>query len=272
MGLQLSHASRTLVRALWSAQGTPEEAVLPGIVVPDSHVEFVFHLGTPWHTRRVDERQWVAQPRAFVYAQHRRCLRFLGSGPVDMIAFRVSPVAATRLLNRPLAELWDQQIALDDVIGTDAWEILDSLGAARRTERADILHHWICRRLSEWGADDVYAERLFETVLWRARLHSAAELASDLGPSARSLRRGFARHVGLRPKAVQLTGRVLSACALLRDRTELTITEVAELTGFYDHAAFTHAFTEHLGLTPLRFRDERFAFYEREPRRTTSGT
>jgi AraC-like DNA-binding protein len=267
----MSDASRKLIRAIWSSQGTPEEAVLPGVVVPDAHVELVFHCGVPWHTRLIDGHEWVAQPQAFIYAQHRGCLRFLGKGRVDVIALRVSPVVATRLLGRPVAELWDQSIGLEDLIGTDAREVMDSLTASHPGERADIIRDWLRRRLEDWSADDAHAERLFETVLWRTWRHSTVELADDLGLSARSLRRGFAQHAGISPKAVQLTGRILSACALLRERAELTITEVAALAGFYDHAAFTHAFTQHLGLTPVRFRAEPFAFYEREPTRSASG-
>jgi len=36
------------VKGMWSVSGAAEEAVLPGVVAPDSHVEFVFHLGQPF--------------------------------------------------------------------------------------------------------------------------------------------------------------------------------------------------------------------------------
>jgi AraC-like DNA-binding protein len=257
-------SGQNLVRAVWSAKGTPEEAVLPGIIVPDSHVEIVFHLGTPWRTRRLGQEAWTLQPRAFAYAQHRRCLQFQGSGSVDVIAFRVSPVVATSVFRCSLEEIWDRQVPLDELIGADAHRLLERLDAAQGSTRFEILDQWLRKRLAEWRAENATAERLFDTLLWRARRTSIADLSKALGPSSRSLRRGFARHVGLGPKEVQLTGRLLTACALLREQADLTITEIADRVGFYDHAALTHAFTDCLGLTPLQFREQPFAFYERE--------
>jgi AraC-like DNA-binding protein len=57
---------------------------------------------------------------------------------------------------------------------------------------------------------------------------------------------------------------VLTGCAFLRERPTMSITEIATRSGFYDHAAFTHAFLDSLGITPTQFRAEPFAFYERE--------
>jgi AraC-like DNA-binding protein len=70
---------------------------------------------------------------------------------------------------------------------------------------------------------------------------------------------------GLSPKEVQLAGRHLDACALLRERPQIDITEVAGRVGFFDHAAFTHSFRRRLGMTPSQFCAESHAFYERRP-------
>jgi AraC-like DNA-binding protein len=78
------------------------------------------------------------------------------------------------------------------------------------------------------------------------------------------LRRILGERAGLSPKAVQLSGRMLGACALLREAPSLEITEIAGRVGFYDHAAFTHAFTSRIGLTPTQFRAEPIVLYERE--------
>jgi AraC-like DNA-binding protein len=64
----------------------------------------------------------------------------------------------------------------------------------------------------------------------------------QLGWSERGLRRTFAQAAGLSPKDVQLAGRHLDACALLREHADLDITEIAGRVGFFDHAAFTHSF------------------------------
>jgi AraC-like DNA-binding protein len=254
-----------IIRAIWSAAGSAETAVLPGVVAPDAHVEFVFHLGTPWNMQRVGHGGWISQPSAFVYAQHRGGLRFAGTQPTSLIAFRVSPVVASRILNRSLANVWDAPIALEDLIGIEAFVLLEQLHLAGLTERQAILVRWVEGRLRDWNADHWNAQWLFNTVMWSSEHGTIEALASALGPSERTVRRVFAEYSGLPAKAVQLTGRLLDACSLLRDEPASSITEIAASVGFYDHAALTHAFTDRIGLTPQQFRAEPAAFYERRP-------
>jgi AraC-like DNA-binding protein len=253
---------RTLVKSMWAIAGRAEESVLPGVIAPDSHVEFVFHLGTPWRMRYANTTKWVEQPRAFVYAQSHGALRFAGDGAVSVIAFRVSPIVAEKILGRPAADLWNQPIALEELLGTDVGRILDHLHGAKEGGRYELLSRWIERRLSGWSSEDWNAEYLFDQLMWNAP-DSIDSTAKKLGWSTRSLRRLFTGRAALSPKEVQLAGRHLQACALLRERPDLDVTEIAGRVGFFDHAAFTHSFRERLGLTPTEFRAERFAFYER---------
>ncbi|MGH8284784.1 MAG: helix-turn-helix domain-containing protein [Steroidobacteraceae bacterium] len=252
-----------MIRAVWAAHGTAEAAVLPGLVAPDSHIEFIFHLGSPWRMKRLGVPEWAQQPTAFIYGQNRRCLQFAGTGEVSLVALRVSPVVAATLLGRSLSDLWDQPVPLEDLIGTEASELLDRLRIAADADRFSILRQWVGKRLSGWDADCRYAQQLFDEVLWRRHHGTMPEIANALGPSGRSLRRIFANHAGLSPKEVQLSGRLLTACALLHERHELNVTDIADQTGFYDHAAFTHAFANRVGVGPIQFREEPLVFYER---------
>jgi AraC-like DNA-binding protein len=254
-----------LVRAAWSVEGPAKDAVLPGFVAPDCHVEFVFHLDACWSVRQRGTNAWSPQPRAFIYAGDRGCLEFSGTGHVSTVAVRVSPVTATRLLGRTIGDIWNQTLALQDFVGSEADELIESLRRSAPAARYQIIGQWIRARLHAWHAADAEAERLFWTLLWTSHGGTIAEVARALGPSERSLRRTLARHAGLAPKDVQLTGRLLSACALLREDAQLNITDVAARTGFFDHAALTHACHSRLGLTPQQLRAETHVFYERAP-------
>ena len=255
----------SLVKGMWSASGQAHEMVLPGVVAPDSHVEFVFHLGNTWRMQRAGQQKWTKQPQAFVLAQSHGALRFDGTGEVSVIAFRVSPIVATRLLGRPPRNLWNEPIDLADLIGGDARKISEELSRAPASRRFALLSDWVERRLGNWSDADWHAQRLFDHVMWRAQTRRLEDVAKDVGWSSRALRRLFAEAADLAPKDVQLTGRHLEACAMLRERPDLDVTEIAGRVGFYDHAAFTHSFRERLGLTPSQFRSESHAFYERRP-------
>jgi AraC-like DNA-binding protein len=255
----------SLVKGMWSVSGAATEAVLPGVVAPDSHVEFVFHLGQPWRMRREGESTWLRQPTAFVYAQSHGALRFEGEGQVSLVAFRLSPVVAAAVLGRCPADIWNEPVALGDLVGGRADALGEQLAQTSPKQRFAILEEWIEGRLGNWDSSDWSTHRLFDHVMWHARTSGLESLSRQLGWSTRGLRRVFARCAGLSPKEVQLAGRHLDACALLRERPDLDVTEIAGRTGFYDHAAFAHSFGKRLGMTPSRFRNESHAFYERRP-------
>jgi AraC-like DNA-binding protein len=255
----------SLVKGMWSVSGAATDAVLPGVVAPDSHVEFVFHLGQPWRMRRAGESSWLRQPKAFVYAQSHGTLRFEGEGHVSLIAFRLSPVVAASVLGRSAADIWNEPVALSDLMGAQADALGEQLSQAPPTQCFQILEQWVERRLVNWDSSDWSTHRLFDHVMWHAPAKDLESLSKQLGWSTRGLRRVFAQCAGLSPKEVQLAGRHLDACALLRERPDLDVTEIAGRTGFYDHAAFTHSFSKRLGMTPSQFRGESHAFYERRP-------
>jgi AraC-like DNA-binding protein len=255
----------SLVKGMWSVSGTAAEAVLPGVVAPDSHVEFVFHLGQPWRMRREGASSWLRQPTAFVYAQSHGALRFEGEGNVSLIAFRLSPVVAASVLGHCPADIWNEPVALGDLVGARAEALVEQLAQAAPNHRFSILEEWVEGRLDNWDSSDWSTHRLFDHVMWHGPTSNLEALSRQLGWSTRGLRRVFARCAGLSPKEVQLAGRHLDACAFLRERPDLDVTEIAGRTGFYDHAAFTHSFGKRLGMTPSQFRDEGHAFYERRP-------
>jgi AraC-like DNA-binding protein len=252
-----------LVKSIWSIAGDAPLATLPGVVAPDSHVEFVFHLGSPWRMRLADRQRWTGQPDAFIYPQRKGALRFEGTGPVSVIAFRVSPLVATRILKRSLQDYWDVAVPLRELLGAGADQLLSKLSICPPQERVATLRAWISTRLADWDSEDWATEGLFEHLMWHETSASVESAAARLGWSARSLRRHVERQASLSPKEIQLAGRHLRACALLREAPALDITEIAGRVGFFDHAAFTHSFRERIGLTPSDFRREEHAFYER---------
>lgn len=253
----------TVVRSIWGVQADGQHHALPGFIAPDSHVEFVFHAGAPWHMKSVLESGWVLQSTAFVYAQRRGCVEFETTAHGSLVAFRVSPIVAATILRQPLTGLWDRIVPLEELIGPEARRIAEQLALADAADRFRLLRAWIAQRLGDWDSEQSRLQRLFDAVFWRHAANSLSQTCASLGPSLRTLRRWFAATAGVSPKEVQLGGRMLLACALLRERPGVDLATVALETGFFDHAAFAHAFTERVGLTPSRFRAEPTIYYER---------
>jgi hypothetical protein len=156
---------KSLVKAMWSASGTGSEAVLAGVIVPDSHVEFVFHLEDTWRMRRVDQQEWRPQPSAFVFAQSHGALRFDADGATSIVAFRVTPVVASAILGRPIRDIWNEPAASRELVGSDADALHECLSSCVRHERFSLLESWIERRLANWTREHFALQRDSESNL-----------------------------------------------------------------------------------------------------------
>lgn len=82
---------------------------------------------------------------------------------------------------------------------------------------------------------------------------SIAAAAKAAGLSQSRLRELFRRTTGLSPKRFQMRARLLAAGRLLRD-SDMTISAVAEETGFDSIYAFSHVFRSEIGMSPTEYR------------------
>lgn len=82
---------------------------------------------------------------------------------------------------------------------------------------------------------------------------TTARLADRLYLSPSQFNRRFRRTFGMSPQQFVAKVRINAARQLLVS-TDLSVTEIAYRTGFYDHSYFTKQFTRHMKITPLAYR------------------
>jgi AraC-like DNA-binding protein len=256
---------RALVQSIWSADFDSPDTLMPGLIAPDAHVEFVFHLGGPSAMLRMGSSTWERLPRAMLYAQRSHCVRLRSTEVGTIVAFRTSAVVAGVILKRPMHELWDQPIALRDLLGESVEGMTDQLAVLAPSARFALIEHWLRKRLAAWAGEHHRIERLHEQLVWRSFGAPIEQTAASMGASLRSLRRWIGDAAGIAPKQLELSGRILRACAVLHERPDLTITAIAHGLGFADQAAFANAFRSQTAMTPRAFRAEPLVFYERGP-------
>lgn len=254
-------ALRRLVRSPWR-MSYHQGCALPGVIVPDAHVEFVLQLGAPASTA-VQGQASRPTPRAMIYAQRHGALTLVSTGANEMLAFRTTPAVATIILRHSLDGCWDRAIDLADLIAGEAHTLLDRLATAQPSARVAVLESWLIGRLADWGSEEDHQHQLQHELLWRTSAETIGELAEELGFTERTLRRRLATYAGVSPKQLAMSGRILRASALLCDRPHIPIAEVALLTGFGDQSAFSNAFRAYLGMTPAELRAEPVVFLER---------
>jgi len=252
-----------LVRSPWSMSYGPDVRDIPGIIVPDAHVEFVFQLGHACDLRRLDGTV-LETPRVLMFAQRRGALELVPHGANTLLGFRVAPAVACILVGRPLDDLWDRAVDLEALPCAGLAGLVEQMAGLASLSRWRLLGRWLALRLCDWDAESCRNHALQLHLLWTAS-GTVPRLADEFGVTDRTLRRHFARHAGLSPKQFSLSGRILRAAGELLDQLDRPVADIALAAGFADQAAFTNTFRDLVGLTPSRLRREPVVLCERRP-------
>jgi len=124
----------------------------------------------------------------------------------------------------------------------------DPLGMAERIEEV------IRERLPDGDERAGLARRIVQYAETHLDLVSAASLAEAFGMGLRALQRLFDEYVGVSPKWVIDRYRMLEAVETLNAGAPGSLTELAHRLGYFDQAAFNHAFEQLTGAAPGAFR------------------
>jgi AraC-like DNA-binding protein len=167
------------------------------------------------------------------------------------IEVRLTPLGAHALLGWPMHELTNRVVALEDLIGPAAEELVTRLWDADDWGRRFALLD------SALGARAAAARRPSPELAWawtRMRATSGRTqigvLARELGWSHRRLIARFREQIGLPPKTLGRVLRFERVSRLLRDTPEPRLAEVALDCGYYDQAHLNRDFREFAGTTP----------------------
>jgi len=224
------------VRSFWTLRGDGHgdgASATPDRILPDGAFELVFHLGDPF------VRDGVAQPRAMLVGEIRRPTLVHATANADVIGVSFHVGAAAEFFAMPMRELSDQILPLEDVFGSAVAEAT-AFGFQSGGFAAALLK----RRRPE----NALAKAAVRIIRARGGNVRMRELSALLGPSERTIARGFDDCVGMPPKVF---ARLMRFHALLAhpDRD----------AGYVDDSHLIHDFREFSGTTPAQFRQEQHA-------------
>lgn len=161
-------------------------------------------------------------------------------------------LGARRLLGVPSGELANRLVALEDVLGPFAAELIERVGEAHHPhERHSVAQRLLARRLSDDEAtapEVAYAVARLRASRGSARVET---IAAEVGWSRRHLAGRFREAVGLPPKAFGRLLRVEDAAR--RVRAGEALAEVAYAAGYSDQSHFNRDFRDLVGCTPTQF-------------------
>lgn len=175
-----------------------------------------------------------------------------GSGRV--LGTKFWPGAFRPFFGRPVSGLTDSWLPIETVFSRSSAELdeefgglNDPLGMAERMEAM------IRERLPEPDEKAGLARRIVSLAEANLDLVSASALGDAFGMGARTLQRLFDEYVGVSPKWVIDRYRMLEAVETLNAGAPESLTELAHRLGYFDQAAFNHAFERLTGKAPGTF-------------------
>jgi AraC-like DNA-binding protein len=221
--------------------------------LPDASVELYFNLGPSGrHVYRSDgggslapRAAWVVGPRdrpLYIAKETRDC---------DIVAIRLHPWMAQRVLGVPAIELRESLVDLELFWGSSVDEVRNRLyEATDPSARLAIVERAAASHARETGAGDGLIARALCEDAERDASSTVTQLAARHGLTHRRVIAVFDRAVGLKPKAYQRVRRLRRVFQLVNESPRPSWTTIAHRCGYFEQAHLINDFRLLTGIRP----------------------
>ena len=223
-------------------------------LLPSPTIEVVLNLGAPM---RVIEGRGTEMLRAGCTGGLTTAPQMLGHPPVHAaMGIRLHPLAARLVLDRPLHEITDWFVTLDELLGGEADALVDAcLAESSPAARLRRFVGWVERRLAD--ATRAPVPSIDPRVAFVARRleasHGAASIAAlrdESGAGKNRLLAGFRDALGVSPKIYARLLRFARTLALLDRARPRSLAALALEAGYYDQPHMNAELRALSGLSP----------------------
>jgi len=174
------------------------------------------------------------------------------TGPLNCLQINFTVLGARLFLGRPLSELTNRPVALEDLLGPTALQLRAELYDATAWEqRFAILDHEIMRRISAAKGPAPAVLWSWQRLIASGGRVSIGSLVKDVGWSRKHLIAQFTEQLGLRPKVLARLIRFGRAIEQLKTAPQVHLVDIANDCGYYDQAHFSRDFRVFAGITPI---------------------
>lgn len=172
-------------------------------------------------------------------------------GTMDGMQIDFTILGMSLFLGRPLSELKNQAIDLEDAMGPAARTLTAQLHDARTwDDRFDMLDREISRRLAARRTPAGEVLWTWQRIAESRGAVRVAALARETGCSRKHLTVRFTEQIGLPPKVFAQVLRFGHAVHALKTRHDVRLADVAADCGYYDQSHFDRDFRAFAGVTP----------------------
>jgi AraC-like DNA-binding protein len=219
--------------------------------LPTAEVPLIISFGEPIRLFDVADRTRSTELGSFATGAYDSHVIVEANGSQGGMQIDVTILGMRLFLGRPLADLTNRGVALEDVFGAEGRRVtMDLHDAGTWQARFDLLDREIGRRIAaaRMPASEVLCT--WKRIVESSGLVTIGALVDETGWSQKHLISQFREHIGLAPKTFARVMRFGRAVNRLRRREHTSLTELALDCGYYDQSHFDRDFRTFAGVTP----------------------
>ncbi len=233
--------------------------------LPSAELTVVLSLGAPTRVAGIpDPCTPPAEFAALVGGLHTTPAVISYDDELYGVQLDVTPRGARSLFGVPAAELARTVVGLEDLIGSEAGELLERTHSASGWDRCfEILDEALSRQVDRLAPATDALERAWDLIEASGGAARVASVAGAVGWSRRQLHERFVREYGVTAKDLARVVRFDRSQRLLRRRPAMTLSGAAATCGYYDQAHMARDWNQLAGCPPSRWlADEELPFVQ----------
>lgn len=219
--------------------------------MPTEYAPLMFSFGAPIRLYEVGDRARYADLGSFITGAYDTSQLVGSAGTSGAVQVNLTLLGIRRIVGRPLADLKNRAVSLDNVFGPSAREMSERIAEAPSWEaRFDLVDRFLAARLA---LDSRIPPEI--RAAWHALVSSRGqvpirEVAQDVGWSHKHLIDRFRAELGLSPKGVARILRFGRVVQRLKAGPAPSLAALAQACGYYDQSHLHRDTQEFAGVTP----------------------
>src|SRR6218665_14229 len=240
------------VKAICSMESDTTTNLIPTVrVLPDACVELFVNFNSNHDSlATVTGKKIFNNSQSFLISRMSNFMDVQMKSKTGFISVCFYPSTAYLFFQLPMNEVADNLTALHYLWPTEAKEMEEAIdNTCIRQQKVTIIQKYLLKQLNRNRLDKTI-DYCMQEINKASNLFSVAELANKVGLRQRLLSRKFNHCIGLSTKEFIHINRFIDSLTYLIKYPELSLTDIAYESGYYDQAHFIHDYKTFAGLTP----------------------